>query len=146
MDYNVAFEPVLGVTTSKVTRAVVANAIPVVPVVPVPPVYTPPDPITISGFMPSVGSAVLANQPLVFELNLPAGRTFDRIVVWVMYPELNGQAEVAYADGITASFSGSSKTVDVGLKRTFTILRNGGWPARPVLFVHANTDQGGVNV
>lgn len=70
-----------------------------------------------------------------------------RIIVWVGYQNLNTM-ELALA-GLTngdfaPDFSGASSItlVSPGVY-DLRIMRNGGWPAAPRIFVHANTTAGG---
>lgn len=111
-----------------------------------------PDPVTLLNMQPAVGSDLLATQAVTFELQVVPPALLSRAIVWVIYPDLNGQTEVVYdGTGFTSAFDGSGRTVDTltvdnkFLKRKFTVLRNGGWPSHPRIFVHANTDLGGTN-
>jgi hypothetical protein len=115
-----------------------------------------PAPVTLYSMAPAVGSDLLATQPVVFELAVTPPATLNhavngRVIVWVLYPGLDGQTEVVYdGEKFTAAFDGQGKTEDTMsgpnlLRRRFTVVRNGGWPASPRLFIHANTDKGGLN-
>lgn len=113
-----------------------------------------PQPVTLLNLTPAAGSDVQANQAITFELEVVPIATLNspgRVIIWVMYPELNGATEVVYdGTGFTAAFNGNGQTTDTLqtgnlLRRKFTVLPNGGWPAAPKLFVHANTDKGGQN-
>lgn len=113
-----------------------------------------PQPVTLLNLTPAEGSNIQATQAITFELEVVPLATLNspgRVIIWAMYPSLNGSTEVVY-DGqdFTAAFDGNGQTVDTLqtgnlLRRKFTVLRNGGWPAAPKLFVHANTDKGGQN-
>ena len=113
-----------------------------------------PQPVTLLNLVPSAGSEIVAGQAITFELEVVPTATLDspgRVIIWVLYPSLNGNTEVVY-DGskFTSAFDGNGSTVDTLqsgnlLRRKFTVLRNGGWPAAPTLYVHANTNKGGQN-
>jgi len=117
---------------------------------------TTPTPVTLSGLTPAAGSDISPTTPIEFSLGVtppavlgPAG--LGRVIVWVTYPALNGQTEVAYdSAAFTAAFNGASRFVDTPssgalTSRKFSILRNGGWPSSPIISVHANTNLGGLN-
>lgn len=118
------------------------------------PTLSAPANVLLQNLSPPAGTDLAATQPISFDLVVtpPAVLTgAGRIIIWVVYLDLNGQSEVVFdSDNFSAAFSGASSYLDtfsmlVFQKRTFKILRTGGWPSRPKLYVHANSDLGGIN-
>lgn len=118
------------------------------------PALSTPANVLLQNLSPPAGTDLAATQPISFDLVVtpPAILTgAGRIIIWVVYLDLNGQSEVVFdSDNFSAAFSGASSYTDtfsllVFQKRTFKILRTGGWPSRPKLYVHANSNLGGIN-
>lgn len=111
-----------------------------------------PDPVTLGNLTPAGGSDLGVTQAITFELTYtppasigPSG--LGRVIIWVEYPSLNGLTEVVYnGERFTSAFDSNSLTAEISASiRKFTVKRNGGWPSRPTIYVHANTDDGGLN-
>lgn len=87
-----------------------------------------------------------ANLPFKADVVLdePVDGTINRIIVFCVYT--SGVSEVIY-DGtnFTPDFNAESVLTEVSSGRyRITAMRNGGWPQEPRVFVHANTDRGGM--
>lgn len=94
------------------------------------------------------GPPIRTNQFWECDLVLaPEDGVINRIIVWVGYGDLNA-VETAY-DGasFTPDYNGLSTLEPLGGGNGFHVklLRNGGWIGSPRVFVHANSDLGGVN-
>lgn len=107
------------------------------------PPASPVDP-TIMNVVP-VGSGIGTQTPWQAQLNLdPLNGTIERIIILATYP--SGVSEVVYLNGaFTPDYSGASVLFEFhpGLF-VITLIRNGGWPSSPRIFLHANTDRGGM--
>jgi hypothetical protein len=96
---------------------------------------------------PAPGSPLTGLQPWRADVHLdPGDGTIVRLVVFVQYQSL-ATVEVAYdSQRFTPEFNGRSTIGAYGDGGySLSIIRNGGWPDAPKFFVHAVSDNGGVN-
>lgn len=110
-----------------------------------------PTAVTLSTPSPVAGTSLSVTQAVSFSLTVPAPDSLAhadgaRIILWAMYPDLDNKTEIIYANGaFSAAFDDTSSAAVVTNGYTFMIYRNGGWPSRPNIYVHANSDVGGTN-
>jgi hypothetical protein len=67
----------------------------------------------------------------------------DRLIAFVVYA--TGASEVAYDASRWLPMYSNSTVSQAGAAVVLTVRRNGGWAQSPTLYVHANTNLGGVN-
>lgn len=74
----------------------------------------------------------------------PNDGTITRIIIGVSFP--SGVYEIAYINGApTPDYSGKTTVAETSPGDfAITLIRNGGWPSSPRVFVHADTDRGGM--
>lgn len=106
----------------------------------------------LSGLTPAESTSLTVNQAVQFDVTVtPPGSMAEvdggRFAVWAQYPNLDAKTEVIW-DGaaFTSTFDDASTRTAITNGYRFVIYRNGGWPSAPTIFVHANSDLGGVNV
>ena len=108
------------------------------------PQSAPPIPPALTVLAP-VGSAIGTQTLWKAQLVLsPNDGAISRIIVSVSFP--SGAHEVVFInDAFTPDYTGKSTIVQTS-PGTFviTLLRNGGWPGSPRVYLHANTDRGGM--
>lgn len=74
----------------------------------------------------------------------PTDGLIIRTIIEALFP--SGVFETAYINGApTSDYNGLTTVVETS-PGVFTInlIRNGGWPSSPRIFLHANTDRGGM--
>lgn len=99
----------------------------------------------ISNVSPA-GAAIGTQTPWQCALTLdPANGKISRIIVLVEFPQTGVIEAVYFNGGFNAAYTGAS-FIEESLPGTFSIsvIRNGGWPSSPNVFVHANSDAGGM--
>lgn len=86
-------------------------------------------------------------DPVHAEIALdPASGTISRVILWAFYPALGSSETIFDGDAFTPNYNGASvKTEEDGLV-SFDVIHNAGWPSSPRLFIHANTNKGGMTV
>lgn len=97
----------------------------------------------------NVSGSGRSNDPFVCTVQLAAGTdSIARQILWVRYDSLQHTEMVYDGDQFGPEFDGASKVQALAAGKTylFTLIRNGGWPAAPRVFVHANTALGGMTV
>lgn len=112
-------------------------------------------PIGLSAVTPASGGAIGVNAVWSARITLPSAVLsgdggFDqiaRIIIWVQYQNLTS-TELVFAGltqaGFTPDFNGASSITKVSPGvYDVSIIRNGGWPAAPRIYVHANSTVGG---
>lgn len=101
---------------------------------------------------PSVDPTIVVTSPVTgsqtpwqAQLILAASDgVITRIIIEALFP--SGVFEAAYINGApTADYNGQTTVVEspAGVF-TINLIRNGGWPSSPRIFLHANTDRGGM--
>lgn len=76
----------------------------------------------------------------------PANGAISRVILWAFYPALGSSETIFDGDAFTPNYNGASvKTESDGLV-SFDVIHNAGWPSSPRLFIHANTNKGGMTV
>lgn len=107
------------------------------------PITEPPVAPTLTVLAP-LGGTIGTQTPWKGRLFLhPNSGNITRIIIDVAYP--SGVYETVYVNALTPDYNGASSVI-LTAPGTYemSILRNGGWPASPRIFVHANTDRGGM--
>lgn len=106
---------------------------------------------TIQVVSPAPGGSIDIQAPWVVDLVLvPSDGSITRIQVTVAYANLNTHETAYQGDaldpaGFTPDFGGASKLTVIDATRVrLSIIRNGGWPAAPRIFVSATTNRGGL--
>lgn len=93
-----------------------------------------------------IGGQIGTQTPWQARLTLlPTDGTIARIIIDVAYP--NGVFESAYLDTgkPNPDYSGKSSVVQTSPGvYDISIIRNGGWPSSPRVFLHAHTNRGGM--
>lgn len=91
-----------------------------------------------------IGQAIGTQTAWKARIAIASGNgSITRVIVMAEFPNFD---ETVYRNGsFTAAYNGASSYVNNGNGTIdLAIIRNGGWPASPNIYVHANTDQGGM--
>lgn len=106
----------------------------------------------ISGLTPAASTVLTPTQSVQFDVTVtpPAVLTEasgGRFVVWAKYPDLDNKTEIIYdGSAFSSTFDDASTYTAITNGFRFVVYRNGGWISKPSIFVHANSNLGGVNV
>lgn len=105
-------------------------------------VTTPKKPtVTLS---PAAPANTVTNQAFTIQVR-GQGNVIDRLIVFVSFETLGVEEVIFRGNKFTPAYNGQSTIAEVTDGYDLTVRRNTGWPDSPKLFVHANTDKGGIN-
>lgn len=98
-------------------------------------------PPTVVNFSPSVGTDILANTVLSFDVvdfqgNNPVEITY--VIISAYYPDLGAEEVIFDGQNFGPTYTNNSNTVNpITAGFSFSCLRDGGWPDSPYINVYA---------
>lgn len=105
----------------------------------------PPDPPEVAIVSPAPGSSIDGDDLLVFDVTVPVGSAFRRIIVAINYPGYRTTELVHDGDAFTVPYQDASTREVIANGYRFSVRRSPVWPASPTLTVYAFDTSGGEN-